>query len=156
MSENSLARYDTLDLVRMDEANLADVMIVEQGAYQIPWSKLNFLDCLKSGYDARVLSEARRHLGHSVLSAAAGEAHLLNLTVHRDFQRQGLGRYLLNFNIKRARQLGAETLFLEVRESNYPAHSLYACEGFNEVGRRRGYYPAEKSREDAIIMAIEL
>ena len=144
------------DFERATIRDLPEILTVERGAYPFPWSETNFSDCLASGYDVWVIRGARRFLGHSVLSAAAGEAHLLNITVHADYQRQGLGQNLLTFNLQRARQLGAITLFLELRASNEQAYRLYARNGFNEIGIRRHYYPGEKIREDAIIMAIEL
>ena len=45
--------------------------------------------------------------------------------------------------------------WLEVRASNARARSLYARRGFNEVGLRRGYYPAAQGqREDAVVMSL--
>ena len=48
--------------------------------------------------------------------------------------------------------LGAEQLFLEVRVSNVPAQGLYRKLGFVEISRRKGYYPTNGGREDAIVM----
>jgi Acetyltransferases len=50
----------------------------------------------------------------------------------------------------------AETVFLEVRPSNTAAIALYEDVGFNEIGVRKGYYPAENGREDAIMLALTL
>lgn len=50
----------------------------------------------------------------------------------------------------------ADTMFLEVRESNSVARALYERQGFTEIGQRRGYYPAQAGREDAIIYAKTL
>ena len=58
--------------------------------------------------------------------------------------------------MQRARQLGAGECFLEVRASNQSAYRLYERYGFNEVGRRRDYYPAAGGREDALVMACTL
>jgi ribosomal-protein-alanine N-acetyltransferase len=55
-----------------------------------------------------------------------------------------------------ARWHRAERVFLEVRPSNPRAIALYHDLGFNEIGRRPGYYPAANGREDALVMAIEL
>jgi ribosomal-protein-alanine N-acetyltransferase len=44
-------------------------------------------------------------------------------------------------------------MFLEVRPSNPNAIKLYQSLGFNEIGRRKDYYPARKGREDALVMA---
>ena len=50
----------------------------------------------------------------------------------------------------------AETVFLEVRPTNIHAIALYEDVGFNEIGIRKGYYPAENGREDGIMLALEL
>ncbi len=55
-----------------------------------------------------------------------------------------------------ASELGADMLFLEVRATNTPAINLYAALGYNEIGYRRGYYPAAKGREDAVLYALAL
>ena len=71
-------------------------------------------------------------------------------------QGQGLGRKLLDFLLKDTREQQAEVMFLEVRVSNIRAIELYEQNGFAEVGQRKGYYPAEGGREDAIVMAQDL
>ena len=54
------------------------------------------------------------------------------------------------------RQHDADTVMLEVRPSNEPALGLYQKHGFNEIGVRRNYYPANEGREDALILALSL
>jgi ribosomal-protein-alanine N-acetyltransferase len=81
---------------------------------------------------------------------------LLNLSVARSWQGRGIGRELLGFAVKLARDYGAKRMFLEVRPSNGAARALYGEAGFEEVGVRREYYPAGEGREDAIVMALEL
>ena len=58
--------------------------------------------------------------------------------------------------MKEAYELGGRECFLEVRASNQSAYRLYERFGFNEVGRRRDYYPAVGGREDALVMACTL
>ena len=58
--------------------------------------------------------------------------------------------------IGHARSRGANDSFLEVRASNQSAYRLYERYGFNEVGRRRDYYPAVGGREDALVMVCPL
>ena len=55
-----------------------------------------------------------------------------------------------------ARERKSALFFLEVRISNEVATQLYLAEGFNEVGIRPNYYPAEKGREDALLMTLDL
>lgn len=153
MKENYIAGADIFPLAL---ENLKDALVVENAVYDFPWSRTNFVDCLNSGYDCWMLKAGELHIGHSVLSVGAGEGHLLNITISAGHQRQGLGRYLLRFMLGRASELGAETLFLEVRQSNWIALDLYMSEGFSEVGRRKAYYPGKKAREDALILAAAL
>lgn len=143
-------------LRQMRENDLDRVMAVEEKVYDFPWSRENFVSCLRSRYECCVLMSENTHVGHSVLSAAAGESHLLNLSICDSYQGQGLGRKLLRYMLVRAKQLQATVTFLEVRVSNTKAFELYLSEGFNEVGRRDGYYPAGNKREDALVLAIDL
>lgn len=142
---------------RMREIDLEAVFDNEQSAYTHPWTLGILRDCLRVGYDCQVVEQGGSLVGHAVLSSAAGEAHLLNITIVPDCQQRGLGRRLLKRMIRVAAERGADTLFLEVRISNASAQYLYQSEGFCEVGRRQGYYPHDsQGREDAVIYAKPL
>lgn len=145
-----------LKLRAMREADLQAVLEVEQSAYEFPWTLAIFRDCLRVGYDCYVLEGAQGLVGHGIMSVGAGECHLLNICVHPLYQGRGLGRALVEFLLRRAREKGARVALLEVRVSNHVAQRLYTRLGFNEVGTRKGYYPARAGREDAIILAREL
>ena len=141
----------------MREADLPEVMTIEQRAYEFPWTQGVFRDCLLANHPAWVLVESDGTiLGYAVLSVAADEAHVLNLCTSPDVQGRGHGRRLLRAILQLARGRGAQRVFLEVRPSNKPAIALYHDEGFNEIGRRPRYYPARDGREDALVMALEL
>ena len=131
-------------------------MVVERAAYPHPWSKGIMSDCLNSGYCCWLCQFDGEVIGHSVMSVAVGESHILNLAIHPDYQGRGLGRRLLGHMLDIARRHHATSAFLEVRASNHTAAGLYDSIGFNEIGRRDGYYPAENGREDAIIYGLEL
>ncbi|AVR96343.1 ribosomal protein S18-alanine N-acetyltransferase [Pseudoduganella armeniaca] len=153
----------TWDLARlvyepMQSADLADVVAVEQSVYPHPWTRTNFADSLKNGYQAWVLrNPARELLGYFLVMGVVDEAHLLNVAVAAPWQGQGLGRFLLNQSAACARGLGMESMLLEVRPSNVRALEIYRRYGFTEIGRRKGYYPAANgTREDAIVMRIAL
>lgn len=140
----------------MQEGDLVQVMEVELRAYPYPWTRGIFRDCLQSGHSCWVLELENRLCGYGVLSMGTGEAHILNLCVAPERQRCGLGELLLKRLLETAEQHHTDTVLLEVRPSNRPALELYRRNGFNEVGTRRGYYPSESGREDAIILAREL
>lgn len=140
----------------MCESDLNEVLEVERNAYSHPWTEGNFRDCLNDSYEIWLLSQGKTIVGHGIISAAVGEAHLLNLCVAKGFQGQGLGRHILRFLAQRARDLDAETMFLEVRESNVIAQSLYRSEGYRQIGTRKNYYPSVGGREHAVVMSLGL
>ena len=78
---------------------------------------------------------------------------MLNICVAPAYQSRGYGRVILQRLIDEATRFKADSMFLEVRPSNPKAISLYHSMGFNEIGNRKGYYPAKQGREDAIVMA---
>lgn len=137
--------------------DLDAVMGIECQAYTHPWTRGIFEDCLRVGYVAWVMHEEEEELaGYGVMSVAAGESHVLNLAVRPGLQGRGYGRQMLGHLIRLATKYRAETLLLEVRPSNVPAVRLYQGCGFSEVGVRRNYYPGDRGREDALILALDL
>ncbi|MCP8467879.1 ribosomal protein S18-alanine N-acetyltransferase [Pseudomonas sp. ZM23] len=146
---------DAVSFRPMTEADLDAVLKIEYAAFSHPWTRGIFTDGLKS-YDCWVMFEGTQQVGHGVIQLILDEAHLLNITVKPESQGRGLGLRLLEHLMTRARELNAVECFLEVRESNQPAYRLYERYGFNEIGRRRGYYPAVGGREDALVMACTL
>ena len=137
-------------------SDLGAVMQLEPTLYSHPWTHGNFVDSLNNHHQAWVLSENEVIIGYSVMMMVLDEAHLLNISVDIQMQSKGWGRYLLDLMMKKARELGAANLFLEVRVSNVNAIKLYEKVGFNEMAIRRNYYPAVAGREDAILMGIAL
>ena len=140
----------------MTDADLEQIMDIERRAYPYPWTPGILRDCLRVGYCCWLYEVNRVIHAYGVMSVAAGEAHILNLCVRAESQGQGLGAKMLGQLIALARRHGADTLLLEVRPSNLPALRLYRGLGFNEVGTRKNYYPAEDGREDALILALAL
>lgn len=147
---------DSLNIRPMLRSDLDTVLEVERAAYPIPWSKANFEDCLRAKNDCCLLFSEEQVLGHAVMSYVLDEAHLLNICIDPKYSGRGHGRYYLRLLVERAIARGSSMFFLEVRASNQRAMALYHSEGFNEVGVRKGYYPAQNGREDAILMTMDL
>jgi ribosomal-protein-alanine N-acetyltransferase len=144
-----------IEVRAMRREDLPAVAALETASYEFPWSAGIFGDCLKAGHPCWVLCCDGEVAGYGILSAAAGEAHVLNLCIGPAWRGRGLGRHLLGRLLDVARWSGAERVFLEVRPSNPVAQQLYASVGFKEIGRRPRYYPAKGGREDAIVMALD-
>lgn len=77
--------------------------------------------------------------GFALLRKAADEEELLLLAVSPKHRRKGVGSRLLEQAMADARARGSAHMFLEMRDSN-PAEFLYRAFGFEQIGRRPGYY----------------
>ena len=147
---------DTPSFRPMSLDDLDKVMASELKIYSHPWSLGNFRDSLNAGYSCWIYEYGESMIGYGLVMLAAGEAHLLNVGIAKEWQRQGMGRKLMQHLIKVAREYQAEFMFLEVRPSNIPAIRLYEDIGFNEMAIRKNYYPAHGGREDAVLMGMTL
>ncbi|MBL8323412.1 MAG: ribosomal protein S18-alanine N-acetyltransferase [Rubrivivax sp.] len=140
----------------MAVADLDAVMALEVGAYSHPWSRGNFVDSLAAGHLAQTWWCSGALVSYFVAMPGVDELHLLNLTVAPAWQGRGQGAALLSEVLRQARSRQLPAVWLEVRASNERARSLYARRGFEQVGLRRGYYPAHGGREDAVVMRLAL
>ena len=136
---------------------LDDVLSIENSAYAHPWTRGNFADSLKSGYQLLALMGGDTLIGYFVAMEGVQEVHLLNITVSPKFQGQGYGVLMLEALVLWARSRQAQWLWLEVRMSNARAIQVYKRYGFGPVGERKNYYPAKNGqREHAIVMSLKL
>lgn len=156
MLQNFAEQHKKFKFRPMNMTDLDAVMAIEPHIYSHPWTRGNFSDSLNSGYSAWVLERDDEMIGYALLMMVMDEAHLLNLSIAKTYQKQGLGRYLLEHMMQIARNHHALNMFLEVRTSNISAIALYENVGFNEMAIRRNYYPAQSGREDAVLMGIAL
>lgn len=103
-------------------------------------------------------------VGQAVGQAAAIHAYYLSTIIadcadiiaigtHRDWQRRGFGRIMLEHLIGVTEQQHVEKILLEVAADNMPARQLYDSCGFVEIGCRKNYYKRGETRCDAVIMA---
>ena len=139
-------------------ADLDEILQIEESVYSHPWTRGNFFDSFYSGHEAFGLRDkANNLLGYFVVMAVVDEMHLLTFAVAADHQRQGLAHRLLDKMLAHGQEKRFLSILLEVRVSNQRAIEVYRRFGFSELGRRPSYYPlTENTREDAIVMRIEL
>jgi [ribosomal protein S18]-alanine N-acetyltransferase len=141
----------------LSEARLEAVVAIEELAYDHPWTRGNFLDSVRAGYQAQLLVAGEQLLGYFVAMKGVDEVHLLNLTVAPQCQGQGWGRVMLDALAQWSRGQEAQWLWLEVRASNERAQLIYTHHGFRKVGERKAYYPGGLGkREDAVVMSLKL
>lgn len=140
------------------EASLNDldaILSIEELSFTVPWTKASFASALESEY-VTVLAAERdgQTVGFGCISLLPPECEIPNIAVHPEERGNGVGGALFSAMLQLAEEKGAEIAFLEVRESNTPARSLYEKNGFAPMGIRRNYYT--KPTENAIIMQKNL
>jgi ribosomal-protein-alanine N-acetyltransferase len=152
-----VAKQGVFTIRPMRRRDLKAVAAIEQAAYAFPWPLDVFKSCLNVGYSCWVGEVGGELVAYGILSIGAGEAHVMNLCVAPKWQGRGYGREMMQHLIQTARAHRADMMLLEVRPSNQPAIRLYHQLGFNEIGRRKDYYPAAGGkREDALVLARTL
>lgn len=143
-------------LREMREADVERVTAIETASFSTPWKAATFRTLLdRPGAILRVLETADVPIaGYAVLWCILDQGELANIAVAPELWGRGLGAFLLDRMTEEARARGVESLYLEVRVSNFRARAMYGSRGFEEIGVRRDYY--EKPREDARILVKRL
>ena len=122
------------------------------------WSVLEFESLFS---DQAVIAHAALRSGSiegfSLCRIAADEAELLSIAVAASTRRNGIARRLMQAQLDALRREPLRALFLEVDEGNGAARALYGRFGFQEAGRRKGYYAGKGSAPaDALILRLPL
>jgi ribosomal-protein-alanine N-acetyltransferase len=147
----SVSREARLAFRQLAEHHLEAVLMIEPEAYPEPWTIGMFREEIRSPRSHfYVAMKGHKLIGYCGFWLVLDEAHITSITVERAHRGQGFGREQLLFLLGIGEELGVRTYTLEVRESNAPARNLYRSLGFEEVGRRTGYYSS--TQEDAIVM----
>jgi [ribosomal protein S18]-alanine N-acetyltransferase len=134
--------------------DLEQVIAIDQVSFSLPWPARSFQFELTDNPASRcwVADQNGRIIGMLVAWLIVDEIHIATIATHPDFRRQGIGGKLLLHTLKSAKEEGAVTSLLEVRENNDIALEMYRRFGYLESGRREGYY--KDNNETAILMSL--
>jgi [ribosomal protein S18]-alanine N-acetyltransferase len=152
--------YKHVSILWAASDNAAELADLHRGLFDKPWDAAAFQGLLAhpgaTAFVAR-LSSPVELVGFIVGQLAADEAEILTLGVRTDRQRHGIGRKLVEALARASKKAEARRLFLEVGMGNAAALGLYKSLCFEEVGRRKGYYPRPVGpAEDALTLALNL
>jgi [ribosomal protein S18]-alanine N-acetyltransferase len=134
--------------------DLPRILEIERLAFPAPWTLGSFQRELTLPFSRIVVAlpaDSQQIAGFLCRWLIADECHVLNVAVHPESRRLGIGAVLISEAITEARSTGAGVVTLEVRRSNLPARQLYRKFEFEERRLRRHYYGPG---EDAIIMEL--
>ncbi len=127
------------------------VAAIEAASFPVPWSRQSFWEeaSNEQAYYLLAISDGEI-IGYAGAWLVLDEAQVTNIAVAPAWRGRGVGRLLLTELIARVKVQGAVRMTLEVRPSNTAALALYDALGFQDCGRRPGYY--QDNDEDAVIM----
>jgi ribosomal-protein-alanine N-acetyltransferase len=140
---------------KLSTKDITELVELERLCFVTPWTQDEFGFSLAQEYFYVFGLKSDAHLvGYISFFLVGKEMEILNLAVHPERRRQGLGTKLLTAALNFFRRKQGEKIFLEVRPSNVPALTLYKRAGFRVKARRRNYYP--DNGEDALVMVLKL
>jgi ribosomal-protein-alanine N-acetyltransferase len=136
---------------KMNPDDVGRVRKIEEAVFSLPWSEKSFADACTNPNNVYLVCEYDGEIaGYCGMWTVMGEGNITNMAVSVDFRRRGIGESLMRALHEEGSRMGVDTFFLEVRESNASAISLYKKMGYTEAGKRKRFY--EKPVEDAIVM----
>lgn len=153
MSEPSPSSTFLLEPATVND--IEGIMEVERTCFKATWTYEQYAHGItQTDRHCSVVARCEgRVVGYAAMDQGGLEAHISTLGVLPNFRQRGIGRALLRYLLQWARRHGAETVSLEVRQSNAVAQRLYRQHGFVPTGLRRRYY--SDNGEDAVIMVRE-
>ena len=142
------------------KSDISAIEKIETSCYQFPWSRWEIealcLPISNKFCHGRVLCIAEQVIGYAFTGLTNTNMHLMNLSIHPQWQGRGLGRCLLQHVLHSAQCSAVCHVRLEVRYSNLRAQKLYLSAGFRKSDLRRGFYLADNGREDAWVLEYEV
>lgn len=142
-------------IVPMELCHVPQIALLERRCFSDPWSETSVAGELTNPLSLWLVALAGGAVvGYVGSQTVLDEADVMNVAVDPAYRRQGVGKGLMLALMAALRQAGVRTLALEVRASNEAAQALYKNLGFEQAGRRPGYYA--RPREDALILKKRL
>ncbi|MCM3404956.1 ribosomal protein S18-alanine N-acetyltransferase [Cytobacillus oceanisediminis] len=140
----------------MNEEDIDDVLEIEHKSFATPWSREAFFNELTQNQFALyvVLEEENKVIGYCGAWIVVDEAHITNVALLPEYRGRKLGEALMRKLMETASEMGAITMTLEVRVSNFTAQALYRKLGFQNGAIRKNYYT--DNQEDALVMWVNL
>jgi len=142
---------ENVEIIRADVTYISEIYKLEQECFHLPWPlEVLYEDICINHNIYYVIKVNDKVVGYAGMWMILDEAHINNICISREHRCKGYGHKLLAHMIEVAFKLGADSMTLEVRASNFQAINLYKDFDFEIEGVRKGYYT--DNGEDAFIM----
>lgn len=138
----------------MNEIHVDEVYKISKDSFPMPWSKEELIKEVYRDQSCNLVAlKDNKVIGFVQSWFFIDEADIINIAVDKKFRNNKLGYRLLIATLNRLKEYNIETVFLEVRVSNYTAEKLYKKTGFKVLYIRENYYI---DGEDAYLMVLDL
>ena len=142
-------------ITEMKEQHVQQIAELEKMCFHDPWSENSIASELNNRLSLWFVAvQEEQVIGYVGSQTVLGETDMMNIAVHPNHRKHGVGTELIEHLIEALALRGSHSLMLEVRISNEAAISVYKKLGFTEVGCRKNYY--RNPKEDALILRKEL
>ena len=139
----------------MIRRDMPEVLNIEQGSFEFPWSEEDFIRCLRQRNCIGMVAEHdNRIVGFMIYELHKNQLHILNFAVRPDCRRRNIGRQMADKLIGKLSQQRRSRIVLEVRETNLAAQIFFRKMGFRAMSVLRDYY--DDTTEDAYVMHYRL
>jgi ribosomal-protein-alanine N-acetyltransferase len=121
------------------------------------FNQVNYDDFIKyyvqnTLYTIYIIQWNEERVGYIMIWIDEDKAQIYSMYILEKFRKQGMAYASLQLIKKALMEKGVNVCTLEVRESNFPAISLYKKIGFEIINKRKDYYT---NHEDALYMYKE-
>lgn len=155
-------------MVRRD---MAEVLAIEEQAFEWPWGEDDFIRCLRERNCIGMVAECTGIIGrdgngrdvsfsairaYMIYELHKTRLHVLNFAVHPDHWRRGIGRQMVERLKGKLSPQRRGRITLECRESNLRGQLFWKAMGFRAVNVLREFYDGGRTTEDAYLFQYRL
>lgn len=139
---------------RLDKGDIKEILALQQRSnFSDGWNENMLLNAFDNRFVALGYFIKDTLVGYIGVDTGLYEYEIESILVDINYRKKGIGKELLSSAIKLAKDNHAESVFLEVRQSNHSAIGLYSSAGFIQISKRKRYYP---DGEDALVFKKEI
>jgi ribosomal-protein-alanine N-acetyltransferase len=151
-SEQERLKIHVRWMIRRD---MAEVLEIEQEAFEFPWSDDDFTRCMRQRNCIGMVAEmADSVVAFMIYELHRSRLHVLNFAVRRSHRRLGIGTQMMEKLVGKLTPERRSRVVLEVRERNLPAQLFFRTLGYRAISVLKDFY--QDTTEDAYLMQYVL
>lgn len=140
---------DQLHIRWMIRRDMPEVLAIENGSFEFPWSDEDFIRCLRQRNCIGMVAEwDERIVGFMVYELHKNRLQLLNFAVRPEYRRHGVGSRMAEKLVSKLSAERRTRIFLEIRETNLAGQLFWKACGFRATSVLRNFY---ENTEDAYL-----